>query len=1125
MRRKKFVKVLIIVLAFLLIASLIIIANWDFIKTNLTGKVRLAPDEKTTQLSYSPNQLIIKFSPELGSQIGKIFKEGKALKTITGTDNLDKLNAKYKVKKIDRVFKDLEAKGKAKGKDFITAAEDFEDTKAKFPQRANRAVKNPKIPDLENIYVIEFKDSQTDILSIVSEYSEDPNVAYAEPNYIAKIFMLPNDKYYNTEFENPPVYSWGQNYPDLWALKSNKLNSEPAWDISQGINVIVAVIDTGVDYTHPDLGGCTGTQFLAGNCAKVVGGYDFVNNDNNPMDDNGHGTHVSGTIAAIANNNIGIVGVAPNSKIMALKGFDNTGAGYDDDLANAITYAANNGADILSNSWGGGSSALIANATTYAYSLGSVIVAAAGNSNTNVAFFSPANLGEVIAVSASDENDQRCSFSNYGMKIDVAAPGCEGSTGASMYNILSLLPIGTSYFRTYLPEYVIGSNYMRLAGTSMAAPHVSGVAALILSHNPSFTNEQVRQVLKESADDILTPGFDINSGYGRVNTLKAVNIVSPTNIKITYPTSDTSIGPQQQVNIMGSASGQNFNYSELYYSPDNMITWIPIGSRSYTQVNNGVLGVWNAAQLGTGFYTIILKVSTKEGHEFQDYTTVFKDSTIPVITNPASQINPAISGNRIVWQDYRNGNWDIYMYDLSTKTEKQITTNSANQTNPTIDGDNIVYADNRNAYGDIYIYDLSTKKESRITTSTAGTAGHNYPNYPDISGNKIVYQSFNIGVDWDIYIYDLSTNTGKVIALNSSGQTNPAVSGNVIVWQDYRGLYDIYLYDLTTNTEQDLSNDSINQQVEPAISGDKVVWADGSTYGTQIYVYDLSSNTKHLITDIINELNNNHLAPDISGNKVVWQLIGADRDIYVYDLINNIQERITFNPAYQINPAVSGNVIVWQDFRNGNWDIYMYDLSGSFIPPTPVIPVAPSGLVGNVVSSSQINLNWADNSDNEDGFKIERSLDGNSFTQIASVGANVNNYSDIGLASATTYYYRVLAFNSVGNSAYSNTASATTLTKLVLPSMPSNLVATAISKSQINLNWIDNSNNEDGFKIERSTSATRGFSQIASVGANVNTYSNIGLSAGKKYYYRIRSYNSPGDSAYSNVAFDTTPRK
>jgi len=193
------------------------------------------------------------------------------------------------------------------------------------------------------------------------------------------------------------------------------------------------------------------------------------------------------------------------------------------------------------------------------------------------------------------------------------------------------------------------------------------------------------------------------------------------------------------------------------------------------------------------------------------------------------------------------------------------------------------------------------------------------------------------------------------------------------------------------------------------------------------------------------------------------------------------------------------------------------NLSNIIAPPPPA-PLAPGGLTATASSSSQIDLAWTDNSDNETGFKIERSNDGINFIQIATVGANILSYSNTGLSSSTPYYYRVRAYNAGGNSDFSNTASATTFTPPSPPPAPSGLTATAVSASQINLTWTDNSDNEDGFRIERKKGSGGIWSQITTVGAGVTAYSNTGLSRRTTYYYRVRAYNSGGNSNYSNQA-------
>ena len=188
--------------------------------------------------------------------------------------------------------------------------------------------------------------------------------------------------------------------------------------------------------------------------------------------------------------------------------------------------------------------------------------------------------------------------------------------------------------------------------------------------------------------------------------------------------------------------------------------------------------------------------------------------------------------------------------------------------------------------------------------------------------------------------------------------------------------------------------------------------------------------------------------------------------------------------------------------------------SGTSTGPTP--PNAPSDLAATAISPSRIDLSWQDNSDSEIGFNIERKTGaGGTYSEIATLEADVTTYSDTGLSEDTTYYYRVRAYNDAGDSSYSNEDSAATPI-LTLPNAPSNLVATAISSGRIDLSWWDNSPNEDGFKIERKAGAEGSYRQIATLGADITTYSDVGLIDSTTYYYRMRAYNDAGHSSYSN---------
>jgi titin len=186
-----------------------------------------------------------------------------------------------------------------------------------------------------------------------------------------------------------------------------------------------------------------------------------------------------------------------------------------------------------------------------------------------------------------------------------------------------------------------------------------------------------------------------------------------------------------------------------------------------------------------------------------------------------------------------------------------------------------------------------------------------------------------------------------------------------------------------------------------------------------------------------------------------------------------------------------------------------------------VPPADPSGLTATAASATRVDLAWTDNSGNETGFKIERSLNGGAFAQVATVGANVTTYADTGVSGGNTYTYRVRASNAYGDSGYTATAAATT--PLPPPAAPTSLTTRVISKNQINLAWRDNANNETGYYVERSLNGTS-WTRIATLGANTTSYASTGLTANTLYYYRVQAYNTAGVSAYSNTASARTKR-
>jgi subtilisin family serine protease len=390
---------------------------------------------------------------------------------------------------------------------------------------------------------------------------KDPRVLRVEPNYKVRALGVPNDPYFST----------------LWAMRNTgqsggtanaDIDAVSAWDITTGSDdVVVAVIDTGIDHRHPDISAniWTNSGEIPGNgidddhngYIDDVHGYNFVGNDGNSLDLHGHGTHCAGTIGGAGNNGVGVTGVNWRGKIMACRFLDENGSGSVADAIDAINYAVENGAKILSNSWGGGPyTAALAAAITNAKNNGVLFVAAAGNDSVDCDssphYPSGYDISNVIAVAATDNTDSLAYFSNYGHNtVHLGAPGV---------NIRST---------------VLNNGYAYYSGTSMATPHVSGVAALLLAYNPSMS-------VNEMKSRLIWTGDPINALDGKTISGRRLNAYNA----LTAEPSVAVVNPNT-----GKTLVQGFDWS---------ITWISIGGSDtvdiyllkagtdYTQIAAGV---------------------------------------------------------------------------------------------------------------------------------------------------------------------------------------------------------------------------------------------------------------------------------------------------------------------------------------------------------------------------------------------------------------------------------------------------------------------------------------------------------------------------------------------------------
>lgn len=319
---------------------------------------------------------------------------------------------------------------------------------------------------------------------VLAELRADPAVEYAEPSY--RVQLLVEGEVAAVDVNDP--MSGGQ-------YSLDRMRVRDAWSLTTGGSGVIAVLDTGVQQDHPDLAG------------RVLAGRDFVNNDWNAADDNGHGTWVAGIIAGKPNDGYGIAGISWSDTILPVKIMNSSGTGSTSALINGIIWAADNGATVINMSVGGFPySQAVQDAVTYAWNRGAVLVGAAGNNNREESFY-PASLNNVISVSATQPEDEFSNWSSYGPAVDVSAPGSSVLT--------------TNCISSSCPNPGWGT-HTYISGTSFATPNVAGVVALIRAKNPTWTPQQVVDQLYATVDDLGYAGWDNRYGRGRVNAYRAL---------------------------------------------------------------------------------------------------------------------------------------------------------------------------------------------------------------------------------------------------------------------------------------------------------------------------------------------------------------------------------------------------------------------------------------------------------------------------------------------------------------------------------------------------------------------------------------------------------------------------
>ncbi len=900
----------------------------------------------------------------------KLFRQGRgfASGTADGSSSLDEIGARIHIREIRSLFRRDDGRS-------------FAEQRRRLTRRLQARVRGPaKVPDLSQVYRVEVGPG-TSVEGAIALLAADPHVEWVQSDHLHRLDQvsdLPDDPFLHSSG------SWGQPYPDLWGLY--RIRAPEAWSISQGEGVVVAVVDTGLDYLHPDIADNVWVnpgEDLDGNgrvdpadwngvdddgngFVDDLRGFDFANSvdadddgrydgpldesDPDPFDDVGHGTHVAGTIAAVADNGIGVAGVAPRARIMALKGFPADGPGLDSVLWRAVLYAAENGARVINTSWSCSPECphnpLAEEIVRLVHAMDVVLVTSAGNRRTDVVFNSPEKLRETITVASSGEDDQpSASFTNMGWLVDVAAPGGGPSGDPNVYiarrNILSL----RSSADASAAYATVAEGYWRLSGTSMSAPHVSGVAALLRSAYPALDVEQVRRLIRQGATDTGPPGYDRRMGAGRLDAFASLQLVPLPDLDaaITGPEQGSVFDPRggAVVGIQGTAAGADLASYSLYYGLGNEPTeWIPIATDRTAPVRDGVLAEWPLDGLSEGTYVVKLEVHGLEGHLYSELlmASLENDRRLRVVSEPGRPAAaPSVSGDLVVWQSRRSPedpneateDDNLFASRLSDGSQYAISGAAGDQTFPSISGDVVSWLDTRAGLAGAQVYGCrldprserchaSPVSDELVRMPPAAAAGRIFW-LDDSSGEQDVRGCRPDRRGTSCRPFETGLPPGRRGFLGSSGRT--------LVWTEPGsrvGLCDVSHSGLCPVRAP---LDPIPVNAQPAASGDLLAWVEARFNGReplQICQLDPTSGdcpaveVAHPVADT---------SPSLSGSRLVWDArIGDEASDVFFCEFDRIRQRcpvqrLTAQMARQAASAIDGRHVVWEDDRDGSTEI------------------------------------------------------------------------------------------------------------------------------------------------------------------------------------------------------------
>ena len=595
------------------------------------------------------------------------FSAGAPLAPVSAdaSDSLDRLQHELGVRAVRALFR------RADGTSFAAQRRRLQSRLERHARRGAGAARG-----LAHVYRMELPPGSSPETA-AARLAADPHVVYAQPNARVDLDLAAEETppsamptpSAGAPLDDPFLQSsgtWGQSYRDQWGVFA--VDAPSAWSQTRGEGVVVAVVDTGVDLEHPDLAGnlwVNPGEDLNGNGRVDPGerngidddangfvddlqGYDFQAEDADPTDENGHGTHVSGIVAARGGNGLGIAGVAPEATLLPVRVFPAFGSATTDVVWRGVLYALENGADVVNASFSCGlvcrSNPVAEDVLAVAAELGAVFVTSAGNAGADVMLKSPERLRGSLVIGSIDPSDVLADSSSFGFLVDVVAPGVD---------VLSLAARAAPDF--YASQRFVGSRYLRLSGTSMAAPHASGVVALLRAADPSLTPEAIRGLLRGSARDLGEPGHDRRFGAGRASAIEALAGRPPIDAfaSLEAPLPGATLSARGGTTpVIGALGGGAIRRAALELGrgadPD---TWEPLSEDLVPPLDGQALAALDLDALDDGAYVLRLRADAGADAPITEFAPLAIDRNVPVLVSrsDASAADPAIDRGRVVW--------------------------------------------------------------------------------------------------------------------------------------------------------------------------------------------------------------------------------------------------------------------------------------------------------------------------------------------------------------------------------------------------------------------------------------------------------------------------------------------